>query len=363
MSTAELRGAITGPAHAVGMRLEPGLFELLVRDMGIRNTRGGNRSDNATYDAGVLPLLSHALRATWQQRKTGKLTIAGYRTARGIQGAVEATAERAWAGLDPAGQAAAMQMLVKLTRLSHDTQATRRRYDKQRLLDQARDASATERALEALVAARLVTLDAQTVEITHEALLHAWPRLHHRLEQDRAGILVRQELEEDAVEWAQNRDSALLYRGSRLANATAWGASETHRDELSPTASAFLDASIAQRRRSAVRRRSAIALLCVLSVIASIAAGVAIVQARSAAHARDKAIFAQLVAEADRLRATDARGSAVSHGLPDAAHARALHLAAGDRERPALGGVHRARQHRPLRGVQRGRPHPGQRGR
>jgi WD40 repeat protein len=305
MTATELREAITGPAHAVGMRLEPGLFELLTRDMGIRVTRGRNRADNSTYDAGVLPLLSHALRATWQHRKAGKLTIAGYRTARGIQGAVEATAERAWADLDPAGQAAAMQMLIKLTRIADDTQDTRRRYDKQRLLDQSRDRAATERALETLVASRLVTLDARTVEITHEALLHAWPRLRHRIEKDRAGIIVRQELEEAAAEWAPERDSALLYRGSRLANARGWATAGAHRHELSPIATAFLSASNVQERRSATLRRTAIAMLSILSVVASIAALTAINQANSARRERDTAILTQIVAEADQLHSTD----------------------------------------------------------
>ncbi|WP_459171046.1 nSTAND1 domain-containing NTPase, partial [Streptomyces europaeiscabiei] len=94
LTTAELREAVTGPARAVGLELEPGLAELIVREVSADGPRGA-------HDAGVLPLLSHALLVTWQRRKAGRLTLAGYRAAGGIQGPVAATAERAWSGLDP----------------------------------------------------------------------------------------------------------------------------------------------------------------------------------------------------------------------------------------------------------------------
>ncbi|WP_181809426.1 ATP-binding protein, partial [Streptomyces shenzhenensis] len=67
LSTAELREAVTGPAKAVGLELEPGLAELIVREVSADGPRGA-------HDAGILPLLSHALLATWQRRKAGRLT-------------------------------------------------------------------------------------------------------------------------------------------------------------------------------------------------------------------------------------------------------------------------------------------------
>ncbi|MEU9387817.1 ATP-binding protein, partial [Streptomyces sp. NPDC048279] len=72
LTTAELREAVTAPAKAVGLELEPGLAELIVREVSADGPRGA-------HDAGVLPLLSHALLATWQRRKGGRLTLAGYR--------------------------------------------------------------------------------------------------------------------------------------------------------------------------------------------------------------------------------------------------------------------------------------------
>lgn len=302
LTTAELREAVTAPARAVGMELEPGLAELIIREVSTDGPRGGCDSHAfravGEHDAGVLPLLSHALLATWQRRKAGRLTLAGYRAAGGIQGAVAATAERAWSGLDPAARTAARLLLLRLIRLSEDTQATRRRSTRRRLAEEARDPDKTEESLEALVRARLVTLDADTVEITHEALLHAWPRLRDWIDEDRAGNLLRQRLEEDGLAWEESdRDSALLYRGSRLAQADGWAKSA---DDTFLTRSAveFLAAAVRLRRRTVMISRAAVSALVVLALLAVGSAVLAWQQ-------RNDAVFEQVVAEADRVQDTD----------------------------------------------------------
>ncbi|MGW0133453.1 nSTAND1 domain-containing NTPase [Streptomyces sp. NPDC003299] len=301
----ELREAVTAPAKAVGLELETGLAELIVREVGADGPRGA-------HDAGVLPLLSHALLATWQRRKGGRLTLAGYRAAGGIQGAVAATAERAWAGLDPAARTAARLLLLRLVRLGEDTQATRRRGTRRELTAESADPDKTQESLEALVQARLLTLDADTVEITHEALLHAWPRLRNWIEEDRSGHLLRQRLEEDGRAWeASHRDSSLLYRGSRLEQARTW-ANTAGDSLLTRGAVEFLAASVRLRRRTVMISRAAVAALVALAIVAAGAAVVAWQQ-------RDDAVFEQVVAEADRVQDTDPSLSAqidlVAHRL------------------------------------------------
>ncbi|WP_328872561.1 hypothetical protein OHT76_22025 [Streptomyces sp. NBC_00287] len=304
----ELREAVTGPAKAVGLELEPGLAELIIREVSADGPRGA-------HDAGVLPLLSHALLATWQRRKSGRLTLAGYRAAGGIQGAVAATAERAWSGLDPAARTAARLLLLRLVRLGEDTQATRRRGTRRQLAAESTDPGKTEESLEALVQARLVTLDAETVEITHEALLHAWPRLREWIDEDRGGNLLRQRLEEDGRSWEDShRDSSLLYRGSRLEQAHSWAksAGDTF---LTRSAVEFLAASVRLRRRTLWISRGAVSALVVLALVAVGSAVVAWQQ-------RNDAVFEQVVAEADRVQYTDPSLSAqldlVAHRLrPD----------------------------------------------
>ncbi|MFB7931882.1 hypothetical protein ACFC4C_22555 [Streptomyces sp. NPDC056039] len=308
LTTAELREAVTGPAKAVGLELEPGLAELIVREVSADGPRGA-------HDAGVLPLLSHALLATWQRRKAGRLTLAGYRAAGGIQGAVAATAERAWSGLDPAARTAARLLLLRLVRLGEDTQATRRRGTRRKLAEESTDPGKTEESLEALVRARLVTLDAETVEITHEALLHAWPRLRDWIDDDRQGNLLRQRLEEDGRSWEEsNRDTSLLYRGSRLEQAHGWAksAGDTF---LTRSAVEFLAASVRLRRRIIWISRGAVATLVVLAMLA---VGSAVIASKQ----RDEAVFEQVLAQADRVQDTDPSLSAqldlVAHRLrPD----------------------------------------------
>ncbi|WP_225832661.1 WD40 repeat domain-containing protein [Streptomyces sp. NK08204] len=291
LTAAELREAVIGPAKAVGLELEPGLAELIVREVSADGPRGA-------HDAGVLPLLSHALLATWQRRKAGRLTLAGYRAAGGIQGAVAATAEHAWSGLDPAAREAARLLLLRLVRLGEDTQATRRRGTRRQLASESTDPRKTEQSLEALVRARLVTLDADTVEITHEALLHAWPRLRHWIDDGRNDHLLRQRLEEDGRSWEDSgRDSSLLYRGSRLEQARSWAGSagDTY---LTRGAVEFLAASVRLRRRTVWISRGAVAVVMVLAVLA---AGSAVLAWRQ----RDDAVFEQVLAEADRVQHTD----------------------------------------------------------
>ncbi|GAA1262212.1 WD40 repeat domain-containing protein [Saccharothrix xinjiangensis] len=304
MTSAELREAVSRPAKAAGLQLEPGLVELMLRDLGVRSNRPQSRAGQDAYDAGALPLLSHALLATWQRRQAGKLTIAGYRSAGGIQGAVAATAERAWADLAPEAQQAARPLLLRLVRVGEDTQDTRRRSTRHELVEQTANRAAGEQALETLARARLVTLDAGSVEITHEALLQAWPRLRSWIDQDREGQLLRQRLEEDAAAWAaQDRDSSLLYRGARLETARHW-ADAAGPGGLTGTAQDFLAVSTQHRRRAAWGVRAAAAFVVVLALIAATAAVVAVRQ-------RDDAVFRQVVAEADRLEESDPSLSAL----------------------------------------------------
>ena len=70
MSEDELERAVTEPARLAGLRLEPGLVELVVREV------AGER--------GALPLLSHALRAGWERRDGHTLTVEAYRATGGV---------------------------------------------------------------------------------------------------------------------------------------------------------------------------------------------------------------------------------------------------------------------------------------
>ena len=98
MSEPGLRSAIEGPARRAGLRLEPGLVDLLVREV--------------EGEPAALPLLSHVLRETWERREGPTLTVAGYRATGGIRQAVSRSAESLYDAMDasrtyPAPQPAA----------------------------------------------------------------------------------------------------------------------------------------------------------------------------------------------------------------------------------------------------------------
>jgi hypothetical protein len=203
MTAPELRQVIEGPAGRAGLVLEPGLTQTILGDLG--------------NEPGALPLLSHALFATWQHRRERTLTLAGYAGTGGVPKAIAQSAEAVYEDLDPDQRSIAKGVFLRLTALGEGTADTRRRARRAELVGD-QDASAVELVLARLTEARLITLGMDSVEIAHEALIREWPRLHMWLTEDREALRVHRRLTEAAIEWDQaGRDEGLLYRGARLA--------------------------------------------------------------------------------------------------------------------------------------------------
>jgi Novel STAND NTPase 1 len=105
-------------------------------DLLLRDTGADPQHDHcADYDPGALPLLSHALLATWQHRRGNLLTAEGYREIGGVAGAISTTAENTFASLGAARQDAARRLLLRMIRVGdEDTPDTRRRVNPEELL-------------------------------------------------------------------------------------------------------------------------------------------------------------------------------------------------------------------------------------
>ncbi|WP_267887290.1 helix-turn-helix domain-containing protein [Streptomyces sp. WM6372] len=307
MSVAELRESITRPAELAGLTLEPGLVPLLLRDAGLREepaaAAGAGAAAPGDTPSGALPLVSHALMATWQRRAGATLTVAGYEDTGGIQGAVAHTAESVFARLYPEEQRTIRRILVALVHVADGTGATRRRTARTELMDQLAGADRAAVALDAFVRARLITMDSDTVEITHEALLHAWPRLRGWIHADRDGLLLHRQLAHAAEEWErEGRDPSVLYRGSRLGAAVTWADELDGGSRLGPREADFLRASRAaedarrtQARRQVRLRQRMLALLVVLLALALTAGAVAYRQ-RAGALDQERTARAQALA-------------------------------------------------------------------
>jgi WD40 repeat protein len=309
MTADEVRQAIEGPAARTGTAVEDGLVDLVLADLAPGSPLG------FAHGPGVLPLLSYALLATWQWGGHNQLTIADYRAAGGIRGAVRQAAEAVYGALDTTEQEVARRLFLRL--VSHDAAGLvgRRRAGIAELAElEAPDGGSDELGvLERFVAARLLTVDAGSVQISHEALLSAWPRLAEWIGADHDWLRWHTRLADAAQAWVEaGRDESLLLRGARLAAALDLLADGDRRRQLNRTEAELVDASTAHRdeqtmaahRRAQVTRRL-LGAVTVLAAASIALAAIAVVADRNATTARNQALSRQVAIEAQQLEATD----------------------------------------------------------
>ena len=179
-------------------------------DLLVRDTEG---------QPGALPLLSHALAETWRRRDGRVLTVAGYRATGEIHGAVARSADRLYESLPAEQRQKLRSVLLRLVSQSADGEPVRSRVATSTLGGD----SDRERVLGLLVRARLVTSEEDTVELAHEALARAWPRLRSWLDEDAAGHRMLRHLAAAADGWESlGRPATELYRGARLEAVLEW---------------------------------------------------------------------------------------------------------------------------------------------
>ncbi|MFE6499904.1 hypothetical protein [Kitasatospora sp. NPDC057738] len=226
----ELRRAITEPALRSGCTVEGSLLAVLI--------------STAAQQPGALPLVSTALLETWRRRSGNALTLAGFQATGGFEGALARTAESLYNGLDPAGQARARAVFLRLggellgagedaaggaTALGDGLtpgggllsggdlvpggdEGTRKPVRRAEF-----DDPGVPEVMERLVRARLVVVDRDTVELSHHALPQAWPRLRGWLAEGREALGEQRRLSAAARGWeAADQDPELLCRGVRL---------------------------------------------------------------------------------------------------------------------------------------------------
>ncbi|MFI7121904.1 hypothetical protein [Amycolatopsis sp. NPDC049868] len=301
MTAEEMRRAISRPAVRAGCTVETSLVTTLV--------------GHAHGQAGVLPLVSHALLETWRRRKGNTLTLAGFQAAGGLANALARTAEAVFSGMSAPQQSVAHQLFRRLTALGDHTEDTKRRITRAELDDDPDTTS----VVDIFAGARLLVLDKDTIEITHEALINAWPRLRDWLDADRDGQRIHRELADATARWeTHRRDPGTLLRGVRLTVIQDWvnsGATLTQKEGT------FLRASITvqeQEQRAThlrIRRQRRLIVLLLVLVIALIASTVvAVIAQRSAKEQRAEALAAKSLATNQRntVVALNAAKSAVA---------------------------------------------------
>ena len=278
LSPEELERAISEPAKRVDVTLEPRLIAAMLADV--------------AEEPGGLPLMEYALTELFDRRDGRVLTLDAYRDVGGVRGALGRRAEELFADLDDDGKEAARQLFLRLVTLGEGTEDTRRRAPRAEVDSLDVDQASLTSILDAYGAARLLSFDRDprtgepTVELAHEALLTAWPRLNRWIDAARDDLRTERRLAASARDWVEaDRDSSFLLAGSRLEQAEAWEAGSGL--AVTPEERQYLEASRAERerrradeearaahereleRRSVRRLRAVVAVLAAAALIAA----------------------------------------------------------------------------------------------
>lgn len=283
MTDHELRTVIVKPADNAGLVVDDDLVEAIVTEAGDH--------------IGALPLVSHAMVETWHRRANGHLTLDAYREAGSIGAAIARTAERVYDSLQPAQRSQTERLFLRLVEPGEGTDHARRKVT----YTQLEGSSIDRHVVDLLVDARLLTAGADGVEIAHEALIEAWPRLGDWIDDGRDSIRMHRHLTASASAWTElSQDEGELYQGARLSGALSW-ITDTDPD-LSDLERDFIDASVGmserrlrQQARANRRLRVLVAASLVGVMVATAGIFAAVSKTNDANRRRAQAEAAQMV--------------------------------------------------------------------
>mgnify|MGYP000588182278 CR=1 FL=1 len=240
MGEDNLREVIAQPAEQSGHALDLATVNLL-----IEQTEGRE---------GALPLLQFALTRIWEGLKQGTLPAVTLEQIDGVGGALAGEAQRIYESLSPADQPIARRVFLGLVQLGEGAKDTRRRVEigdfvsQQSSLDQVKQVIARF----ADPGARLITLaanrDAETAEVTHEALFDQWQDLGAWLKESRLFLTWKNRLRTTMHQWEiSDREPEVLLRGTPLAEAEDW--LQRQEADLSQSEQDYIQAGLVERDR------------------------------------------------------------------------------------------------------------------
>ncbi|KAB2388208.1 serine protease [Actinomadura montaniterrae] len=264
----ELRALIERPLAPVGMPVyQDGLVDAILADL--------------VGEPNPLPLLEFTLTLLWERRVAGLLRHDVYHELRSEDGAVASFAEEIWRGRG--SSEADLELLCQLISPVPGGRYVRR-------VAELDDLGAYAPLARSLAATRLLTLSGgdgrpTTVELAHQTLVRAWPRLHREFQRREKFREWQDELDARSRRWHLNRARDDLLRGRALL--TAWGERRAHLAELSPRQRVLINASARASAHRSVLRGLALVLVVVLAVslVNALNGGVATRNDRNAALA------------------------------------------------------------------------------
>ena len=244
MSTRDLTDAIVAPADRAGLTLTPSLVAHLLQEFDEHAQRA--RGTHA------LPLLSHVLFRLAERATSDVIGLTDYQAIGGLSDALQQSADDGLDGLPTDLHETCRQVFLQLVELRADTTPTRRSTTRS-VLDRLASSDAVTDVLDAFVRRRLLTVERDTVALSHEALLTAWPTLQDWVDGQRSELLVRRRVRSAHRMWQETgRPVDGLLRGSVLDEATLL-LDGPLRSTLDDGEHAFVAASV--RERAAARAR------------------------------------------------------------------------------------------------------------
>ncbi|HYH94443.1 serine/threonine-protein kinase [Hyalangium sp.] len=259
---------------------------------------------------GALPLLQFAATQLWELRDPVRklLTVQGYHSMGGIEGALARHADTVLDELSPQARALVRSILLRLV----TPERTRAIASMEELRELTKDTAELQRLTDHLVQARLLVVQkggeasAATVEIVHESLIHGWPTLKRWLDENQEDAAFLEQLRNAARQWqAKEYDSGLLWGGEMVEEARRFR--RRYQGELPQAQEDFLEAVFEQAARAVRRKRMLLVGSTVILLLLVAASSVALVVIRgaqvTAEKARSEAVVAKEEAEQQAQKA------------------------------------------------------------
>jgi serine/threonine protein kinase/WD40 repeat protein len=308
-----LRDALVKPARRHGHRLQD---DDLVEEM-LGAVEG---------ERGALPLLAFAVARLWEERDRERklLTREAYGRIGGVAGALAQHAEATLERIGSERESIVREIFRNLV----TSQGTRTVVEAEELLSVFPEQQRTDarHVLAQLVDARLLTSfeievsdgsHRHRVEIVHESLLSAWPRLVRWRTEDEGSAQLRDQLRQAAHLWEEKgRPDDLLWTGTSYQEYQVWRA--RYPGGLSESEETFAKAMVARAtHRRQVRR---VAYAVVLAAVVLVASGLSVLLRKSVRETRraEAAVAqreaAQLLA-LGRLKLTDSPKVALAYAI------------------------------------------------
>jgi WD40 repeat protein len=239
MNREELESAIALPSQKLNVRLEAGLTEAIVQEVG--DSRGN------------LPMLEFALAQLWEKQQTGWLTHQAYYEIGGALKALTNHAEAVYARLDKRQREIAQQVFIQLVQPGEGTEDTRKLATRLEVGESNWDL-VTLLASERLVVTNCDrSIKIETVEIVHEALIRNWGRLRQWINTNREFRTWQERLKMTWQQWETTSfDKDALLRGASLVEAEEW--LQKRFKEISPAQREFIKQGVKLREEKKQRQ-------------------------------------------------------------------------------------------------------------